>query len=439
MSGERVGVVLALSPRAEREVESLLFDPDAPLELLASTLQADELLRVVAERQPQAVLISPELPGLTRGVCERLAATGVRLVGLVLAPQERQALERLGVEAKIGAAVSREQLHAALHGTDQAQSPPQIAPVERQRHGEQGSVLAVIGSKGAPGASECAAALAALAAERWELLLVELDALGGGLALRLGADPNQGSLLGVIRATQAGEGALSELIERWRIAREGWPPVLLGPPDPHALSQLVQPGAITRALDALASVHQLVVCDVGFLLDDAQQPAARIHREALINADAVTLVIGASEVQLRDGLHQLELLDGELAIPPERLRIVLCGDGGPSSVSRSTIQATIATPLAEKGLSVDAWLPFDVRGAKRASGSGVPLALARPRSPYTRALTGLLDELFLPDADGAVKARRRKRRLSIPKPPVRHEPQSRQEPDEQEVALPWQS
>ena len=62
--------------------------------------------------------------------------------------------------------------------------------------------------------------------------------LGGGLAARLAADPSHGSILGLIRATQAGEGALRELVERWLIEPDGWPAVLLGASDGQALVNL---------------------------------------------------------------------------------------------------------------------------------------------------------------------------------------------------------
>src|SRR5919108_518401 len=109
-----------------------------------------------------------------------------------------------------------------------------------------------------PGASECAASLAALAHDRWRCVLVELDALGGGLDLRLAGDPRQGSLLGLVRAVAAGDGALGELLERWLTVRDGWPPVLLGPPEPErSLAELGEPGSAASALRALASVSPL--------------------------------------------------------------------------------------------------------------------------------------------------------------------------------------
>src|SRR4029077_7092650 len=93
-----------------------------------------------------------------------------------------------------------------------------------------GGVVAGAGGKGAPGASECAASLAGLAAQKWPCVLIELDALGGGLDLRLGTDPREGSTLGLARAVRAEDGALGELLERWLTNRDGWPPALVGAP-----------------------------------------------------------------------------------------------------------------------------------------------------------------------------------------------------------------
>jgi MinD-like ATPase involved in chromosome partitioning or flagellar assembly len=433
-------VVLALSPPAERRVEPLLFDSDAPLQLLATALEADELLDTVRKHEPQAVLLSPDLSGLTAAHCERVRAAGCRLIGLTAETSDQQALNTLGVDVMIDTSVSREELLTALQGSGAPPPETASAPAVRRERGEDdGSLVAVIGSKGAPGSSECAASLAALAAGRWETLLVEADALGGGLALRLGADPNDGSILGLIRATQAGEGAMRELLERWRCEREGWPAVLLGAPDPQALGELSQPGAITHALDALTEVHPLVICDVGFLLADTRVPAVRVHREVLINADAVLVVLGSSEAQLRQGLRQLEVILKTLEIPPERLRIIVNGLGGPSSAEKDAINASITEHLGASGVTVDAWLAWDARGARHAQRQGLPIALARRRGPYARALAGLLDEMFLPDDAGtSPRTRRRKRRLAVPGA-LRRSQSPQQYEEEGEVALPWQT
>lgn len=433
-------VVFALSPPAERRLDPLLFGSDAPLQLLATALDADELLAKAQTTRPDAILLSPDLSGLTPAQCERVRATGSRLVGVAIDPRDGHILDELAVDATIDPSISREELRSALRGSGDPPTTPTPAPTAHVKRSEHaGSLLAVIGSKGAPGASECAASLAALARDRWETLLVEIDALGGGLALRLGADPNDGSVLGLMRATQAGEGALRELLERWRCEREDWPDVLLGAPTPETIDELSQPGAVTHALDALAETYPLVVCDVGFLLSDTRAPAARMHREVLVGADAVVVVLGASEAQLRQGRRQLDVVLQTLAIPPERLRIVVNGLDGPSSAAKDAINATIAEQVGASGVTVDAWVAWDARGARKARQQGLPIALAHRHGRYARAINGLLNEMFLPDETGTgPRARRRKRRLAIPAAWRRTQPQQPYE-DEGEVALPWQT
>jgi MinD-like ATPase involved in chromosome partitioning or flagellar assembly len=420
MTTGRPSVILALTPLAEREVESLLFDAsDAPLALVSSVAEADDLQRAVEQEPSDAVLLSPELSGLTAGHCVRLRASGARLVGLALDERDREALKSLSVDETIDSTVSRDALLAAVRGTVSEAQPvisPAPPPSRPERLEDAGSVLAVVGAKGAPGASECAASLAALAARKWPTVLVEMDALGGGLDVRLGADATQGSVLGLLRAADGGGGVQRELVERWLTEPADWPAVLLGPPDPQALIEVARPGALTRALNALASLYPLTVCDVGAFLADGH--AGALHREAVIAADAVLLVLGARDTQLRHGLRQLDLLLGPLAIPPERLRIIANAIGAPGTASRSAITQTITAHLAERGVTVDAWLPWDGRGLARAQRRGTPLAIARQRSRYSRAMTRLLGELFLPATPTPAS---RKRRLVSPTQPASEE------------------
>ena len=427
MSEQRPDVVLALTPVAERAIEPLLFGPQAVVEPRASVGEADELEHQVGPHI-EALLLSPDLSGLTAAHCARARARGARIVGIALDDHDRQALAALAVDETVDATAEAEALRRALRSTPIiVTAEPALAASGPERR--DGSVVAVIGSKGAPGASECAASLAALAATRWQALLVELDALGGALDLRLAADAHQGSLLGVARAAEAGDGALRELLERWLATKDGWPPVLLGPAAlAQALPELGLPGAVAKALNALAAVTPLSVLDVGFQVEagDEVGPAARIHREALVTADAVLLVLGAREDQLRAGLTQLELLLDRLGTKPERLRVLANGVGGPGAIPTVELTETLAQRLAERGLALDAALPWDGRALAKATRAGVPLAIAHPRGRYARTLTRLLEQLFLPVAP---EPRERKRMLIPPAPKEQTE----------EVALPWRS
>lgn len=442
MTSRQSRVLLALTPVAERAIEHLLFGDTPALTPVASVGEADELEATAGEQAADAVLISPQLSGLSTGHCERVRAMGLLLIGVALDDHDREHLKSFAVDEIIAPDTDLAELLAATHGMAETVSAREIQPpaaASVQRRAGDGTALVVVGGRGAGGGSECAASLAALATSRWSTLLVELDGLGGSLSVRLGTNPRQGSVLGLIRAAEQGEDVVPELLERWISVVPGWPPVLLGPAagDP-GLSEPTHPGAIARAMDALRAAYPLSVWDVGFLLTAGGEvvPPARIHREAIIAADSVLLVLGAREIHLPSGLAQLDLLLDELAIPAERLRVLINGIGGPGAPPERALVAALAPKLAERGLMADAWLPWDARALGKGTRTGIPLAVARPRGTYARSLSKLLDELFLPDSN---HTRRRKLRLASPSSEPTSPTASGESRDREEVALPWRS
>ena len=427
MSAQRLTVVLGLTPRAEQTLEQWLYGPAAELQAVASVGAADELARTLLQHPEATLLFSADLSGLEAGDLRAAQQAGVCVVGVALDARERLLLEGLAAGSIVEAPFSGEQLRAAAcpGDPDGGLAVSQELPA-RTRPGGAGNVVAVVGSRGAPGVSECAASLAALAGRRWPTLLVEFDLGGGGLDVRLGADPGSGSLAALLRALARDPRAPGELLERWLVEPAGWPSVLLAPPATRLPGrELSQPGLVRASLAALASLYPLVVCEVGYLIDPACESAvARAHADVLRSADAVLLVVGAREVQLGRGLSQLRLLLEELALPRERLRLLLNGSGGPGS-AREAEQALTAS-LAEHGLALDAVLPWDRRALSRSLRRGLPLACALRRGRYRRALERFLAELFLP---GQPVPRTGKRRLAPAAAPAHT--------GEQEVALPW--
>ena len=188
----------------------------------------------------------------------------------------------------------------------------------------------------------------------------------------------------MLRTAGNGEPSLRELVERWLLTRPGWAPILLAPPDPErAASELDQPGVTRAALDALADLYSLVIADVGFLLARAGEtgPVERSHREALVGADAVVLVLGAREAQLDPGLAQLDLLINDLGVPTERLRVVCNAVGGPGAIPRQQLEQTLTAALGERRIALDALLPWDARALAKATRTGLPLAAAHDAAP----------------------------------------------------------
>jgi hypothetical protein len=442
---DRPTVLLALSPLVEQDIAPLLFGDQPAVTVAASLVELAALERTLAatDTRPEALLVSADLPDLTPGLLSHARTHGLRLIGIATDDHDATLLRDLPLDTTLTTPLDPHALHTAIRPatliTNSDRAPEGRLPRKRTRE-RDGAVLAVLGGRGAPGASELACSLAALAGAQWPALLVELDLLGNaGLALRLGADPSQGSLLALLRATKSGEPALAQRLERWLITRAKWPPVLLAPAQPeHAIEELDQPGAIRSALDALAAHYALVVADVGFLLahPGGLGPVERCHREAVLAADAVLLTLGARETQLDAGLAQLDLLLDTLAIPGERIRVVCNGVGGPGAIARTQLEQTLTIALRERELAADALIPWDTRALAKAGRTGLPLPSAHARGSYAHALTRLLNVLFLP---GAPVARGRKRLLALPtRPAAPNEPIPTAEPDE-EVALPWRN
>ena len=146
MSAERPAVVLALTPVAERAIEPLLFGAQAVVEPLASVGEADELDHELGPNT-EAVLLSPDLSGLTPAHCVRARARGARLVGIALDEDDRQALSALAVDETVHAEAGADTLRRALHDAPTGPTPAPPAAATRSEP-QTGSVIAVLGSKG---------------------------------------------------------------------------------------------------------------------------------------------------------------------------------------------------------------------------------------------------------------------------------------------------
>jgi Flp pilus assembly CpaE family ATPase len=434
VNGAPVRVLLGLAPPDEQAIEELLYGSEQ-LNIIAGGASASELIGLAAAHAADAILLSHDLPALDAGTISRLRAKGLRTVGVAASDAAAAALGEIDVDVVLRHPLALDDLLDELRDPIEEQahmSRNGSAGAQARERGRNGNVLAVIGSKGAPGASELALSLATLAARSWSVLLAEFDGDGGQLALRLGADPHAGSVLGAARALRRNDPELRELLSRWVAGGErGWPHVLLAPPDPQrTLDEVVVPGLTQGLVDLLAEQFALLVCDLGHRLTRSDQPdaAVRLHRDLLVCADVVVLVLGQRQEQLRTGFAQLQLLLDELSIARERIRVVVNGQGAPGASTTAETVAAISRELDEHGLCVDAWLPWDKRALRASVRLGLPLAGARPRGQYARTLQRLLDSVLIPTTAKPLP-RKPKPRTSTP--------EVVEDRAVREVALPW--
>lgn len=235
-----------------------------------------------------------------------------------------------------------------------------------------GTVLAVTGGCGGVGASTLAAGLAWTAVRQGRsTILVDLDHLGGGLDLLLGAERMDGwrwsRLVGA-------RGHLGDL--------RGQVPALDGldllPMDRGDDAHEPTVEAVTAVLGACAATHQLTVIDAG----RGATPGAR---EAIRRAEVTVLLIG-EEVRALAAAHQVGLQIRPLA---RELRLVV--RGGPVSAAPSVAAELLDQPVIGR-------LPHDSRLPEAARRGDPPGRGNRLR--WRKSCARLLDALVPAGSNG---------------------------------------
>jgi secretion/DNA translocation related CpaE-like protein len=243
--------------------------------------------------------------------------------------------------------------------------PPSPAPHSHRRR--RGLVVAVIGGCGGAGASVLAAALARTAARSGPTLLVEIDQLGGGADLLLGAEDEPGlrwpdltSARGrLLPGSLSGALPLIDGVHVLAAARSG--PVT-GP----------SAEAVTAVLDSAPAEYAVVVLDLPRHLDEAARAAVRVVDTGLVVVPAEVRATAAARrvvASLRPRMTDL--------------RVVVRGPA-PAGLDPTGIGTALGLPLA--GL-----LPPEPR-LRAALDRGDPPGLRR-RGPLARFCRELLEEL----------------------------------------------
>ncbi len=411
----------------ENDLVAALDRPGASMTVLRRCVDIGDVLAVATTGQAAVAVLAADLRRLDTEAVTRLRTSGVAVVGVHLAADERaQArLARIGVTAVIsddaGTEAVLEAVRTALReiavqrdpapGLSDPRSalppaPPGAQDTEVDGPGDdqppRGRVVAIWGPTGAPGRSTVACGLAVEAADAGTpTLLVDADVYGGVLASAFGLLDESPGLAGACRAAANGRLDLPTLTTLcWSlgddlrlltgIARaDRWPEV--------------RPSAVPTVLDLARRMAPLVVVDCGFAIEadeeisfDTMAPRRNGATLAVLAEADEVLVVGSCDPP---GLERLVRALADLAdtVPQQVPRVVL-------NRCRPAVGATDEAEAALgrfAGVRVTARLPEDRSGTDRAWQHGVSLAQAAPRSPLRAGFRELAGTLTRPARSSA--------------------------------------
>ena len=205
-----------------------------------------------------------------------------------------------------------------------------VARVERSVRGRAPAPLvAVVGGRGGAGASVLATALALAAARRdLEVTLLDLDPLGGGLDLLLGAEAAPGLRWGDLRHVT---GSLpAGLLPATAVRAEGVALVTWERDRPPAVAA----GTVQAVLERAGDESDLVVADLPRRVDDVTRTVLRAARQVLVVVPAeVRAAAAAARVVAEIDLHAADVA------------LVVRGPA-PSGLAAEAVCEAVGLPLA---------------------------------------------------------------------------------------------
>ncbi len=402
----------------ENELVAALDRPGSPMTVLRRCADIGDVLAIATTGQAAVAVLAADLRRLDTDAVERLRTSGVAVVGVYPAADERsrKRLDRIGItavvsgdagsDAVVDAARSAVSELAARPSQSKAVSDPRAAlppptdddggdaflagPEESSESTPPGRVIAVWGPTGAPGRTTVATGLAVEAARTGlPTLLIDADVYGGVVASAFGLLDESPGLAGACRLASNGRLDLAALTGLcWSLQddlrlltgisrADRWPEV--------------RPSAIPKVLAIARRMAPLTVIDCAFALEadeeisyDTMAPRRNgATLTALAEADVVLAVGSCDPAGLERLIRGLAEL-GE-AVPGAVPQVLL----NRCRASAGPADQAVAAVDRFAGIKVLARLPEDRQATDNAWRAGVSLAEAAPKSGLTLALRAL--------------------------------------------------
>jgi pilus assembly protein CpaE len=361
----------------------------AVLELISNTLRRDghepiaamdaqEGLRVWAQERPDLIALDQELPGPTG--LELLAKirtsepagthTPVILVGAATDVEAKIGALRAGADDYLGKPIHPQELSARVKGLLARFSRTQAPVIKRPTNGK---VIAFYGAKGGVGTTTLAinSAIALHRELKHSVALIDANLQFGDHRVFLDLGPNQRSIIDAVEATSFD----AEILRKVMIRHESGVDLLLAPPAPESADLVsIEQHHLLRIIELMRTMYDYVVVDMDDHLDEHML-------DVIASADRLVVVMTADLSCLKNVRLVLATMT-QLAVPDERLMLVLNRANAFTGISPRSVEAVLKTPIAHMVIN-------DYRTAVSSLNSGTPFMANKSDAALARAVVEL--------------------------------------------------
>ncbi len=391
---ERKRLLLVIDPDADSRAQTVDLLRDAPYAVIGETGYGADAAGVVADTQPEIVLVAVDEPlELGLRTIEEIALafpeTPMISYSRVNDMQTIRRIMKAGVRDLLPQPFQQSELLAALDGIETGPrggaQPSGARAVDPPR--PQGTVLTVFGAKGGIGKSTIATNLGAVIARDTEssVLIMDMDTRFGDIAIMLDIEP-QYTIADLAQNTDA---LNRETFMGALTAHESGASILAAPKHPSEWGNV--------SAEQMQTIVKYGTRFFDYVILDTPGTFNDIVATSIELADQVLVISSLDMASIKDTVHMLDLLEAE-GYPEERLLLVI------NQVNRvTTIKSSDVPRIVHKDVF---WgIPYDEQ-VLLSNAIGQPIVIAKPKSRAAKQLRGLALKVATGESELPREARR---------------------------------
>jgi pilus assembly protein CpaE len=369
-----------------RETLSALIDAQPDMELVGTAASGQEAVRRAAELHPDIVLMDIHMPDLD-GIQATWLVSSRAPHGAVIMVTSEERIDFLQKAMSAGAQGyvlkpfgTGDQLFQTIrevHGRSSARRMQAVggAPPDTRLRPRIGKRIIVLGPKGGVGATTVATNLSLVLREqlRTSTVLVDADFLSGDATIHLDLAPERTVLDLVPHIDALDAGLIDQVLVKHRSGLH----VLARPTNPEQ-AEVLTAAHVRTIISSLAQMYDQVIIDAALTYDDRMLAVLDL-------ADLYVVVVTPHLGTLRSARHFLHIAR-TLGYPDDRMLFVLNRASQLAGLSFDDIAGVLGSRRVQQ-------IPTGGPEVLQAVNEGKPLVLHQSRSPVTRALQAVAQEV----------------------------------------------